>query len=174
MFKGLMDVLTMKSDGITRIWIQKVRKSPNLKKYNSLDEQQLLELNRDLYKNLGFWFSKDIDKNQVGAFFARLGKTRLKEGYPVSEISFSLLLAQRSVLEYLSQECVADNSMVLYQVLDLTRQVADFFFLGSYYMLKGYLEDAYLGLHNKESLSEEVLKKYLSDEFFFKDVDSSR
>lgn len=171
MFKGLMDVLLSKNEGITRIWVQKVRNSQNLKRYNSLSDAELLHVNEDLYKMLARWIDRDIDKNQVGAFFVDLGKIRRREGFPISEVSYALLLAQRSVLEYLTNESLVDSSMVLYQILNLTKQVADFFFLGSYYMQKGHLEDTYVALNRDESLTDDLLKKYFGDDFFFKDTD---
>jgi hypothetical protein len=169
MFKSLMDVLLSKNEGIIRIWVQKVRNSPNLRKYNSLSDETLLNFNMDVYKILGRWIDRDIDKNLVGAFFVDLGKTRRKEGYPVSEVSYSILLAQRAVLEYLTNESIVDSSMVLYQILNLTKQISDFFFLGSYYMVKGYLEDTYLALNRDQSIPDEILKQYFTDDFFFKD-----
>jgi hypothetical protein len=169
LLKGLMDILTSKSEGIARIWVRKVRKASNLKRYNIMTDDELLAINCKLYKTLALWFEKEIDKNNIGAFFVELGKARREQGFPVSEVSFAILLAQRSVLEYITNESVLDTSMALYTVIDLTTQVADFFFLGSYYMMKGYLEDTFIALSKDESMSEDVLRKYFSDEFFFKD-----
>jgi hypothetical protein len=168
-FKGLMDVLTLKSEGISRIWVRKVRKAVNLKTYNSLSDDELLDINAELYRMLALWFEKEIDKNRIGSFFVQVGKIRRSEGFPVSEVTFAFLLAQRSVVEYMTNESIVDSSMALYTIVDLTNQVSDFFFLGSYYMMKGYLEDTYLALSRDEALSADVLKKYFSDEFFFKD-----
>jgi hypothetical protein len=171
MFKGLMDVLLSKNEGITRIWMQKVRNSQNLKKYNTLSDAELMHINEDMYKMLARWIDRDIDKNQIGSFFVDLGKVRRREGFPISEISYALLLAQRSVLEYLTNESLVDSSMVLYQILNLTKQVADFFFLGCYYMEKGHLEDTYVALNRDEAMTDDMLKKYFADDFFFKDAD---
>lgn len=171
MLKAIMDVLTQKSEGIARVWIRRMRKAVNLKKYNELDDETLIRMNSKMYKMLALWFEKEINKDEIGAFFVQLGKERRLEGYPVSEVSYALLLSQRSVVEYVMNESVLDSSLALYTVIDLTTQVADFFFLGSYYMMKGYLEDMYLALGRDEALSDETLKKYFHDDFFFKDAD---
>jgi len=171
MLKSLMDVLIAKNEGIIRIWVQKVRNSPNLNKYNSLSDDELMVMNIDVFKILGRWIDRDVDKNLVGAFFVDLGKSRRKEGFPVSELSYSLLLAQRAVLEYLTNESLVDSSMILYQILNLSKQVADFFFLGSYYLVKGYLEDTYVALNRDEAMPDAVLRQYFGDDFFFKDTE---
>ena len=170
MFKAVLDVLTLNNDGITRLWIQKIRNAPNLVAIGSLDDDVLSRVFKELGRNLGLWFSKEIDKNDIGSFFVGLGKSCLARELPVSEISFALLLAQRATVEYISNESVLDTSMALYQALDVTRQINEFFFLGSYYMLKGYLEDAYVALRNDGAVADEVLRKYFSDDFYFKDL----
>ncbi len=170
MLKAIMDVLTQKSDGIARVWIRRVRKAVNLKRYNEMTDDELIAMNSKLYRTLALWFEKEIDKDRIGAFFVELGKTRRAQGFPVSEVSWALLLSQRSVIEYIMNESVLDSSMALYTVIDLTTQVADFFFLGSYYMMKGYLEDMYLALGREESVPRETLDKYFKDDFFLKDT----
>jgi hypothetical protein len=170
MFKGVMDVLTLNNEGVARLWIQKIRNAPNLVAVGSLDDDMLSQVFKELGRNLGLWFSKEIGKDDIGAFFVGLGKSCLAKELPVSEITYTLLLAQRSTTEYISNESAFDTSMALYQALDITRQITEFFFLGSYYMLKGYLEDAYVALRNNDAVSDEILRKYFSDDFFFKDM----
>lgn len=169
MLKGLLDVLTLDSENLSRLWVRKVRKASNLKTYNSMTDDELMVININLYKMLALWFEKEIDKNRIGAFFVEIGKNRRRQNFAVSEVAYALLLGQRAVLEFITSESTLDSSLALYTVLDLTTRVADFFFLGSYYMMKGYLEDTYLSLSNDGAMSEEILKKHFCDEFFFKD-----
>jgi len=168
MLKSLMDVLVSKNEGIIKAWVRKVRDSPNLVTYNCLSDDELQNLNYDMYKKLSQWIEREVDKNALGSFFVDLGKRRRIAGFPVSEVTYAMLLAQRSVIEYLTNESVVDNAMALYQVLNVTKQVADFFFLGSYYMMKGYLEDIYVALNRDQILPDDIIKKYLADDFFFK------
>ncbi len=168
MLKSLMDVLVTKNEGIIRAWVRKVRDSPNLVSYNCLSDNELQNLNYDAYKILARWIEREIDKNALGSFFVEFGKQRRISGFPVSEVTYAMLLAQRAVIEYLTNESIVDNSMALYQILNVTKQVADFFFLASYYMMKGYLEDIYVALNRDQSMPDDVLKKYLADDFFFK------
>lgn len=164
-----MDVLTSNSDGIAKIWIKKIRKHSALKTYNAMSDESLMIMNGKLYKLLARWFENEIDKNALGAFFVNLGKERRAQSFGMSEVAYAILLSQRSVLEYITNESVLDSSLALYSVIDITNQVTDFFFLGSYYMIKGFLEDTYLALSRDESMNVEILNKYFTDDFFFKD-----
>jgi hypothetical protein len=169
LLKGIVDDLTLNSETMARLWIKKVRKSDNMKVYNSLSDEKLIKINSRLYKILAKWFEKEIDKNQIGAFFVETGKERRTQGFSVSEVAFAILLAQRSVIEYITTSNLEDSAMALYSIVNLTSQVADFFLLGTYYMMKGYLEDTYIALNRDEAMPDDILKKYFNDEFFFKE-----
>jgi hypothetical protein len=145
-----------------------IRKAPHLKRYNELGDEELIELNADFYPVLARALERGLDKNSIGAFFVRFGKDRMRMGFPMSEVIYSLNLCQRVVVEYLMTECVMDNSMEMYQVVDIMTRLSEFFLLGSYYTTKGFLEETYVTLNLKEAVSEDLLKRYFRDDFFFK------
>jgi hypothetical protein len=165
---SLSATMNVNSEILAKQFVRKVRKATNLKKYNSMTDDAIIKINSKVYRTLGLWFEKEADKNQIGAFFVDVGKTRRKEGFPVSEVSYALYLSQRTVLEYLN-EYLSESSIALYNAVTLSNQVADYFFLGSYYMMKGYLEDTFIALNRDEAMPVETLRKYFCDEFFFKD-----
>lgn len=174
MVTNLSETLSINSETLAHLWIKKVRKAENLKTYNALSDDELLKINSKVYRTLALWFQKEIDKNTIGSFFVTIGKERRKQGFAVSEVSYALFLSQRAVQEYILNENLVDSSMALYTIMGLSSQVSDFFYLGSYYMVKGYLEDTYLALQKNESMTDERLRMYFSDDFFFKDVDHVR
>ncbi len=166
--KNLADIVIEHSDNLSKQWIRKVRQAGNLKTYNALSGARLLEHSNQLHKMLCAWFDKEADKNKIGAFFVEIGKTRLREGFAISEVSYAIFLAQRTVLEFLTNDYLSDSSIAMYNALNLSGQVAEFFLLGNYYMMKGYLEDIFVSLNRDECLPVETLRKYFSDDLFFK------
>jgi hypothetical protein len=56
----------------------------------------------------------------------------------------------------------------MYQSMGALSQVAEFCLLGSFYITKGFLEETYTSMSVHDQVSEEILKKYLRDDFFFK------
>lgn len=166
---GISDALLTNSEAIGRAWVKLVRKSGNLKIYNSLTDDTLQKNNGKVMRMLLLWFEKEADKNRIGAFFVDIGKNRRKEGYAVSEICYALFLAQHAVLEYISTNYINDSPIALYTTMNSSVQIADFFFLASYYMTKGYLEDTFIALNRDEAMPVDTLRKYFSDDFFFKD-----
>lgn len=166
----IADRFALNCETLAQTWLKKVRKAENLRTYNEMPDAELIGVNSKIYVKLSLWFQKEIDKNQIGAFFVDIGKERKKQGFSVSEVSFALLLSLRTVQEYLMNEDIGEGSMKMYLLMNMSSQVADFFFLGSYYMMKGYLEDTYLEIQKNECLPEERLKAYFRDDFFFKET----
>ena len=58
--------------------------------------------------------------------------------------------------------------MRMYQSMGVLTRVAEFCLLGSFYISKGFLEETYTSMNADDKVSEEMLKKYFKDDFFFK------
>ncbi len=161
-------MLTYQSHSLAVVWKEKVRAAPQLKSYNTLSDDTLVEINSDFYISLARWFSKGRDTNALGAFFVSLGKNRQSKGFPISEVLYAMVIAERVVVEGIRSEIPMENSLQMYQAMDAMRRISEFFLLGSFYLTKGFMEETYLHLNAQESLPEEMLKRYFRDDFFFK------
>lgn len=166
----LMDILSFNNERIGQKWIKLIRKSENTKAYTAIPDDELLKITTKIYKMLELWFEKEADKDSIGGFFVEIGKSRRNDGFGVSEIAYALFLGQRAILDFISSENIDDSPMALYTSLSITQQVADFFFLGSFYMIKGFLEDTVIELNKNEHIPLETLKRYFTDDFYFKGV----
>lgn len=168
--KAILDLLTGHTNGIAHLLLRKVRQAENLNAYNQLSDEELIQLSEDLSTILARWYSKEAGKNELGAYFAKMGRDRAKMKLPVSEVSYILILARKSIVEYLLSETEIDNSSALYATVESVNRISDFFMLASYYIIKGYLEAVYVALNKKEDISSSVLKQYFPDDFFFKEM----
>ncbi|MDR1894255.1 MAG: hypothetical protein LBQ61_06130, partial [Spirochaetales bacterium] len=109
-----------------------------------------------------------LDRGLIGDFFVKLGKGRMEDEFPISEVIYAVNLAQQVVIEYLMTDFVLDSTMRMYQAMGIVTRVAEFFLLGSFYLTKGFLEATYTTMNRYDKVSEELLKKYFKDDFFFK------
>ncbi|MDR2793527.1 MAG: hypothetical protein LBB61_07665 [Treponema sp.] len=163
----LIDTLHLKAHEFVRRWKYKLQKSPQLKRYNTLTDEQL-DAHAGVYPALAHTLDRGLDRSYVGGYFVGLAKTRMKEGYPISEIVYAMSLAQQTVIEYIMNDFLTDNPLKMYQTMETVNRVAEFFFLGCFYITKGFLEATYTEMSGKDAVSEELLKKYFKDDFFFK------
>ena len=164
----LIDTLSLKSREFAVRWKDAVRKNPQLKHYNEMDDGELIEGNMRHFPLLARTLDRGLDRSVVGNFYVNLGKDRMRSGFPISEVIFALNLIQKTVIEYIITEFAPENPMRMYQSMGALTRVAEFYLLGSFYISKGFLEETYTSMNVHDKISEELLKKYFRDDFFFK------
>ena len=166
--RTLIDTLNLKYRDFAMRWKGLIRKAPQLKHYNEMDDETLIEINGRFYPLLARVLDRGLDKSLIGDFFVTLGKERLRGSFPVSEVIYGINLTQTVVIDYLMTEFAPDNPMRMYQSIGAISRIAEFFLLGSFYVTKGFLEETYIHMSSHDKISEELLKKYFTDDFFFK------
>ena len=164
----LIDDLNLKAKDFALQWKSMVRKALQLKHYNSMDDNTLVEIDMPIYPLLARTLDRGMDRSIVGDFFVKAGKERMQTGFPMSEVIYALNLAQKVVIEYMMSEYAPENSMQMYQAMGTLTQVSEFCLLGSFYISKGFLEETYTAMSSRDNVSDALLKKYLRDDFFFK------
>jgi hypothetical protein len=164
----LIDTLNFKSRDFAVRWKDRIRKTPHLRHYNELDDQVLIESDTPFYPLLARSLDRGLDRSLVGDFFVALGKNRMRTEFPISEVIYAVNLAQQVVIEYLMSDFALDSSVRMYQAMGVVTKVAEFFLLGSFYLTKGFLEATYVHMNKNDEISEELLKKYFKDDFFFR------
>jgi hypothetical protein len=164
----LIDTLNLRAHDFAVRWKDSIRKNPQLKHYNNMDDSALITADMPLYPLLSRTLDRGLDRSLVGGFFVESAKQRMHTGFPISEVIFALGLVQKTIIEYLMTEFAPENPMRMYQSMGALTRVADFCLLGSYYISKGFLEEIYTGMTHHDKVSEELMKKYFKDDFFFK------
>ena len=164
----LIDNLDLEARDFALRWKNMVRKVQHLKHLNTLDDETLIEQNVPIYSLLSKTLDRGLNRSLVGNFFVTLGKKRMQDRFPISEVIYGVSLVQRMVIEYVMTEFAPENSVRMYESMGVVSQVSEFFLLACFYITKGYLEAVYTSMNIEESVSEELLKKYLRDDFFFK------
>jgi len=164
----LIDSLNLKSRDFAVRWKDQIRNAEQLKHYQTLDDETLIEESKPCFPLLSRTLDRGLDRSLVGNFFVDVGKERLRSSFPVSEVIYAMNLAQKVVIEFLMNEFAPENSMRMYQSMGALTRIAEFFLLGSFYVTKGFLEETYTSMKHHDKVSEEMLKKYFKDDFFFK------
>jgi hypothetical protein len=164
---ALIDNLNLQARHFAVRWKDLVRKAPQLKHYNALDDETLITADTAFYPLLARILDRGLDRSLMGDFFAKLGRTRMEAGFPISEVIYTVNLVQKIVIEYIMTEFAPENPVRMYQAMGVTTQVAEFFLLGCFYLTKGFLEATYTNMKHS-SVSEVFLKQYFKDDFFFK------
>ena len=167
--QSFLNNLVKKTRDFSIRWKDMVRKAPQLKCYNAMDDETLIESHTPFYPFLAKILDRGLDRTLLGNFFANLGKTRMRAGFPISEVIYAINLAEKGIIEQITTEYAPENPIKMYQSIGVVSQISEFFLLGCFYLTKGYLEAVYTEMNNHDEVSEELLKKYFKDDFFFKE-----
>ena len=165
----LIDNLNLRARDFAVRYKNSIRNNPQLKHFNAMDDDTLIEFNMRYYPLLARVLDRGLDRNRVGEFFVSMGKERMRMGFPMSEVIFALSIIQDGVIEYIMTEFAPENPMRMYQSMGVLTKVADFFLLASFYITKGFLEETYTKMSKVDDISNDLLNKYFKDDFFFKD-----
>ena len=99
------------------------------------------------YQNLGNWIG-DPNEDAVRAEYEEWGRIRSRQGIPVSEIVYSLILTKRHLRRYIREHAFVvfsgdrarPDEMIpyeLYNIQELNYSVGDFFDNALYYLTRG-------------------------------------
>ena len=166
---AIIDNLNLKADEFARKWKDLVQKAPQLIHFNTLPDEALLETNAKVYRVLSRTLDRGLNNSEMGNHFVTMGKDRMQEGFPVSEVIFAMALAERIVIEYIMTDYAPESPVRMYQAMGVISKVSEFFLQGCFYITKGFLEAVYTKMNVHDKVEEALLKKYFKDDFFFKD-----
>lgn len=167
MQKPILEMLTAHGR-MTNANLQLIKATGQLVTLNTLPDEELLKMADDMLCMLARWFDKEADKNMIGAYGVTLGKMMCRKAVPISEIVFAIMVMRKQVAELVEEESILDNPALIYATIDDVSKINDYYFLLSYYLTKGYLEETFVSMRSEKTLSEEELKRFFKDDFFFK------
>ncbi|MDR1899936.1 MAG: hypothetical protein LBQ55_08020, partial [Treponema sp.] len=124
---ALIDILNYKSGDFALRWKDLIRRAPQLRHYNEMDDETLIKWDTPLYPLLARTLDRGIDRSLIGDFFVKMGKQRMQDGFPVSEVIYAVNLAQQIVIEYLMTDFVLESTVRMYQAMGVVTKVAEFF-----------------------------------------------
>jgi hypothetical protein len=105
--------------------------------YHRLSPLELHNRTYDVYRHLSKWVTKGSE-GEIELTFTDLGRRRFREGIPLSEVIFALVLTQNHLLDYVKSSGLSDSALDLYQELELVQVVTQFFDKAIYYAARGF------------------------------------
>ena len=132
----LVTLIEDNADELTERLVRRVRADPRTTSYRQFDDEDLGQRAREVYSHLGQWLGESSESAVEGEYM-RLGRTRRKEGIPLSDVVMALLLVRRTLWQFVESQG-ADTSLELRQQLDLELLVVRFFDRAIFHTVRGY------------------------------------
>ena len=163
---SLIDNLNLKARDFATRWKNKVRKASQLKHYNTMSDEELIETDVAIYPVLSKSLDRGWKNSKLGNYFVNKGIERMKGGYPVSEVIYAMCLNERVVIEYVMTEYAPESPVRMYQSMGVVSNISEFFLHGCFYLTKGFLEAVYTTMNVHDRVEEALFKKYFKDDLF--------
>ena len=129
------------ADHLTAGLIGDLQRHPRTGGYHRLARSELHRRAHDVYRNLGKWVTRGSE-SEVESSYADLGRRRRREGIPLDQVIFALILTKDHLLDYVKTSGLSDSALDLYQELELLRVVGQFFDRAIYHAVRGYEQAA--------------------------------
>jgi hypothetical protein len=124
-------------------------RTPAFRRLNPADVETRVST---LFYNLGKWIG-DADESAIQVEYEDMGRTRFRQGVPVSELVYALLIAKHHMRRYIREHGLVDFAgdrvtpeellpLELHSIQELNYQVGEFFDRALYHLARGYEQEA--------------------------------
>ncbi len=160
----ILQLVEASAGEIMKKWIEGLYTDPMTASF--LDENTGFVENkaRVMLKNMIYWISNDISKEELGIICFNEGREMFGRGIPLCEVTRAMNAGRRTLLQYTENGIIIESALQIHQMREFDKRVTLFFDRAQYYMIRGYIEEM-----RSRASSLNVLMRDNSDEVFFDD-----
>jgi hypothetical protein len=140
-YHRIVDLIKHQPERLAESWCEHIRESASTSTYHRLSVEELAERHIRLFENLARWLEQTMGRDELRRFFVELGRERCLEGFPLWEVNYALLLAKRDFRDLISAQGLLDSSLEFYQAFELISSMDQFFDLGNFHIIRGYMRE---------------------------------
>jgi len=144
----LIQLIENHSEALTQEAVHDVLANEKTKSFRKVSRAELKPRIAALYQNLGKWLGIP-DEDAIRQEYEDWGRTRFRQGIPLSEITYVLILTKKHLRKFIrehglvhfSGDRVTPNELLpveLYAIQELNYLVGEFFDRALYHLVRGY------------------------------------
>lgn len=136
----LIDLVEFKAETIARQWARDVRQNRYTTFYHNKPEEKLIPQAVQFYDNFRRIFTTQNPAQEAEVFFATYAEERYREGIPLHEALYALILMRRHIWLYAEFQAIFTTATEKHQAVDsLTRTILMFDY-ATFFISKRYRE----------------------------------
>jgi hypothetical protein len=148
----LLELIETHAESLTKETLKDLATNPRTPSFHRVPAHELEARVYATYHNLGKWIGAQSEE-AVRADYERWGATRFRQGIPLSEVAYALILVKHhlrrfvkdhGLVEFSGDRAVAGDliGVQLHGIQELNYKVGEFFDRALYYLARGYEEEA--------------------------------
>ncbi len=148
----LIELIQEHAKSLTRDVLKDYATNPRTRHWNVVPGAELEQRVISTYKNLGNWIGEPREE-AVQAEYEEWGRKRYRNGIPLSEVVFAVILLKQHLRKYIREHGLVEHSrdrlasqeilpVQLYGIQEMNYLVGDFFDKALYHLTRGYEMEA--------------------------------
>jgi hypothetical protein len=133
----LFQVVESHSNELAINLARKLRTSERTPGYRAIPEEDLVKLGLQVYENLTDWLLTKTTSD-IELQYSQLGDQRAKQGIPLSQLIWALLMSKEQLWGLLQHEHFADRIFELYGEREFALMLDRFYDQALYFAARGY------------------------------------
>jgi len=160
-YQRVVDLIKNQPDRLTSRWSEHIKRSEVTKTYAALSVEELTARHTRLFQNLARWLQQTMGRHELNRYFYELGRERYLEGFPLCEVNYAVLLAKRDFRDLIHSQGLLDSALEFYQAMEVQAAIDQYFDLGNFYIIRGYLQGIYSKLEKSNLLSDAAVRNFI-------------
>jgi hypothetical protein len=133
----LVRLIETHSDALASGLLKKVQSSELTRSYRNVPPEELKQRVYEIYRHLGDWLlgksAFDIEQR-----YQEIGARRARQGVPVSELIWVIVLTKENLWEFLKKENIMERPVEVFGELEMMQLLDHFFDRATYHASVGY------------------------------------
>lgn len=168
-YESLISIMETSLEPLAEMWAAEVKASAYMDTYKKLDLEELEKRGNVLFSNLLKWLRTGAYNEEVESYFENIGRSRINESFPLSEIEHALYLEKKVVWSFVIWKEEILYELAREEMIEVMSVINNYFDLGSFYIIRGYMSEMVRlleesGCFNKRQIQEILKNSSLSKE----------
>ena len=160
-YESLIYIIETSIEPLSEMWAAEVKASDYMNTYHQLSLEELEKRGAVLFENLLKWLRTGAYNEEVESYFDKTGIQRLNEGFPLSEIEHALYLEKKVLWSFVVWKEEILYEMAREEMIEVMNIINNYFDLGSFYIIRGYMGEFFHHLKETGKFSGEDLQKFI-------------
>jgi hypothetical protein len=118
--------------------LEKTKASDKTRNYvEKVPPEDLKQRVYEIYKHLGQWL-QDKSEDDIRARYTVIGELRARQGVPLSQLIWAIVLVKDNLLDFLKTETVLERPAEVFGQLEILQLLDEFFDRATYHAAVGY------------------------------------
>ncbi|MDQ7817498.1 MAG: histidine kinase N-terminal domain-containing protein [Melioribacteraceae bacterium] len=146
---------------LARTYSEQLIKPEHMITYQKLEASKIIAREEIVYGNLVNWLKSGASNDEAEKLFEKIGAERFNQGFPLTELNYALFITKKVLWNAVGQKKELFGPLVFDELFKCMTVVNNYFDLGNFYMIRGYVNELFRKLDISDKMSREEIHKIL-------------